>query len=116
MTQRCSPLARAAFGAATLTILSSTPALAAQCNEPFEMVVAQYEATGNNPVMLNDDEIGAAMEQFELTDVSRGFYVEIEAHILLGLEVDGCLLPPILMVQPLRPMRLSGATVFGMYA
>ena len=106
----------AAFCAVALTLLSSAPAVAETCGDPLDVVVARYEAAGSDPVMLGPDELHAAMTEFNLSDVSRGFYVEIEAHVLLGLEVEGCLLPPIEMTQPLTPTRLSGATAFGIYA
>jgi hypothetical protein len=113
--QKRMPFATLVLGAA-LVAMPSAPALAASCPEPLDMVVARYEAAGNDTVMLNDDEIGAAMEQFDIPDISRGFYVEIDARMILGLEVDGCLLPPIEMTQPLKATRLSGATGFGIYA
>lgn len=107
------PLAIAAIGTA---LALSTPTYADSCTDPLDRVVANYAANGNAPVMLSDAEVGSAMEEYALGEVSRGFYVVIDAQMYLGLEVNGCLLPPIAVHHPLRATRLSGTTPFGVFA
>ena len=74
---------------------------AAECDFPFDATVGELSAAGA-PVAIIDptelDQIVGAVETMlgtDYGDVTRGFFVEAGGKILLGLEVDGCLLEPI---------------------
>lgn len=96
-------------------------ARAAEC-ERMDDVVAKFIAAGAQPFIIPADRLPKTVEDAEqiigqpLPQPSRGFLVVTPRETVLGLEVDGCLLPPIVMETPkadaraelLRRHRLAG--------
>lgn len=106
-----------AAGALALALTSCTfePAYAQSCQYTYDAERDRLLAQGLAVVELEPDTLAAA-EQAAGVDASRGFVVTIPGgRILLGLEVDGCLLPPIPLDAPPEP-RLSGAVGGRFYA
>lgn len=93
---------------------------AAECEFPFDDTVAQLAAAGAPVVEVPADALPDLVERIEgdtgqeYGDVTRGFIAQAGGKILLGLEVDGCLLPPI-VVGTLAPTSapLSGKDEAG---
>ena len=94
----------------------SFAAAAAQSEIPVDYTNGDFSAAGAPVVVIEDADLPAivakveAMEGVDLGEVTRGFLVNAGGRILLGLEVDGCLLPPIVvgMVGPAPTNQLSG--------
>lgn len=88
---------------------------AAECEFPFDETVGQLSAAGAPVVEVPADALPDLVDRIEgdtgqeYGDVTRGFIAQAGGKILLGLEVDGCLLPPI-VVGTLAPTNapLSG--------
>lgn len=76
-------------------------ASAAECEFEFEAVVGQFQAAGAPVVVIDPAELPNVVANVEIMtaqdmgEVSRGFFAQAGGKILLGLEVDGCLVPPI---------------------
>jgi hypothetical protein len=89
---------------------------AAECEYRFDDLIGQFAAAGAPIVEIGEADLPAIvakaeeMEGVDLGEVTRGFLVNAGGQILLGLEVDGCLLPPILvgLVGPSPTNQLSG--------
>ena len=76
---------------------------AAECDFEFDSTIGQLSAEGIpvsiiDPVDLPGIVDGVeAISGEEYGDVTRGFFVQANGHLLLGLEVGGCLLPKIVL-------------------
>lgn len=96
-------------------------AFAAECQHPFDATVGEFSAAGANPVIIPDDKLAEFVDRVEdmngvhLGEVSRGFMVVAGGKLLLGLEVDGCLIPPIVLglVSAPKAPKLSGKNEAG---
>lgn len=96
------------------------PAIAAECEFPYDDTVAQLAGAGAPVVEVPADALPDLVDRIEgdtgqeYGDVQRGFIAQAGGKILLGLEVDGCLLPPII-VGTLAPTSapLSGKDEAG---
>lgn len=77
----------------------------AEC-ERMDDVVAKFTAAGASPFIIPADKLAKteadAVEIIgqPLPPASRGFLVVSRDRTIIGLEVDGCLLAPILIVTP----------------
>lgn len=87
--------------AAGALLCASFAVSAAECEFPFDVTVGQFAAAGAPLVIIDPadlPEIVANVETMtgqDLGDATRGFLAQAGGKILLGLEVDGCLIPPI---------------------
>lgn len=76
---------------------------AQECEFPYDATVGEFLAAGAPLVEILPEDLPNIVDQVEalegkdLGDVTRGFFVNAGSNILLGLEVDNCLLPPILV-------------------
>lgn len=83
------------------------------CQYPYDAVAAEFAAAGSPVSEIPAEDLPKVIEQLEsLTgkaypNVTRGFIAVVGGKVLLGLESDGCLLPPIIVAQ-VKPERLSG--------
>jgi len=100
--------------AGALLLASISAVQAAECEFPFDATIASFASEGATPYIIPADklpEVVAGLEAadgIELGDVTRGFLVSAGGSILLGLEVDDCLLPPFKVGTVAAPARLSG--------
>lgn len=87
---------------------------AAECEFPFDETVAAFAAEGAPIAVIDPVELPAIVEKVEAMtgedfgEVTRGFFAQAGGQILLGLEVDGCLLPPVNLGFAPAAERLSG--------
>jgi hypothetical protein len=96
------------------------PAFSAECEFPYDDTIGQLAAAGAPVVEVPADALPDLVERIEgdtgqeYGDVQRGFIAQAGGKILLGLEVDDCLLPPII-VGTLAPTSapLSGKDEAG---
>lgn len=110
-------------GAALLAL--SFPAFAQSCDYTFDDVANnQLRANGYPVVIVPDADLPALLAEVEsLTgesygDVTRAFLANVDGTVLLGLEVGGCLLPPIVVGVAAAPASdtLSGRVGTETYA
>ena len=93
---------------------------AAECEFPYDKVIGEFSAAGAPVVEVPADALPDLVEQIEADtdqeygDVQRGFIAQVGGKLLLGLEVDDCLIPPI-VVGTLAPTSapLSGKDATG---
>lgn len=93
---------------------------AAECDFPYDATIGQLSAAGAPVVEVPADALPDLVDRIEgdtgqeYGEVTRGFIAQAGGKILLGLEVDGCLLPPI-VVGTLAPTSapLSGKDESG---
>lgn len=110
---------KTAFAAAALCCLSFG-AHAQECEFPYDATVGEFLAAGAPLAEIAPDDLPNVVDQIEaidgknLGDVTRGFFVNAGGSILLGLEVDDCLLAPI-VVGTVAPASapLSGKDAMG---
>ena len=87
---------------------------AAECEFPFDATITDFTETGAEPYVIPDDKLAAVVSRMEtilggdLGEVTRGFFVSAGGSILLGLEVDDCLLPPFKIGPAPAADHLSG--------
>lgn len=87
---------------------------AAECEFPFDETAAAFADAGSPVVVIDPAELPKIVETMETMlgedygDVTRGFFAQAGGQILLGLEVDGCLLPPVNLGFAPAAERLSG--------
>lgn len=87
---------------------------AAECEFPFEGTVADFSAAGAPIVVIEPADLPGIVKKVEAMtgedfgEVTRGFFAQAGGQILLGLEVDGCLLPPVNLGFAPAAERLSG--------
>lgn len=92
---------------------------AAECEFPFDTTVAGLISDGNPVNVIDPTELPEIVETIETMlgadfgAVTRGFFAEAGGKILLGLEVDGCLLPAINMGLAPTSAPLSGKDEAG---
>lgn len=108
------------LAAGALACLSFAVA-AAECEFPFDKTVGEFSAAGATVKIIPADSLPPIAEQAgkivgkDLGAVTRGFLVVAGGKVLLGLEVDGCLIPPIAVgimnTKPATP--LSGKAPNG---
>jgi hypothetical protein len=87
---------------------------AAECEFPFDTMIGEFSAAGAPIIVIEPADLPAIVEKVQaivghpLGEVTRGFFVQAGGKVLLGLEVDGCLIEPIFLgfVQPAG--QLSG--------
>ena len=97
-------------------LCASLAVSAAECEFPYEDVAGEFAAAGSPVVEVPADALPDLVERIEADtgqeygDVQRGFIAQAGGKILLGLEVDGCLLPPIVVgtIAPTTSAPLSG--------
>lgn len=98
----------------------AVPAFSAECEFPYEAVIGEFAAAGAPVVEVPADALLDLVDRIEgdtgqeYGDVQRGFIAQAGGKILLGLEVDDCLLPPI-VVGTIAPTsdQLSGKDEAG---
>jgi len=98
----------------------SFPASAAECEFTFDLTVEQLSDAGAPVVIIDPTELAQVVDAIETVlganygDVTRGFFAEAGGKILLGLEVDDCLIEPInLGPVPAVSAPLSGKDEAG---
>ena len=92
------------------------PAISAECEFPYDDVAAEFAAAGAPVVEVPADALPDLVERIEADtgqeygDVQRGFIAQAGGKLFLGLEVDDCLLPPIVVgtLAPTTSAPLSG--------
>lgn len=95
--------------ALALVALLTLPATA--CDNTMDAVAAQYAVLGHPVTMLNGPDLPDMLAEVSAStgetyrDVTRAFIAEGSKGLLLGLEIGGCLLPPILLM--LKPTGFS---------
>lgn len=103
----------AAALAACLVVPAFGEEKAPVCKFTYDAVAAGYAAQSNPVVEIDPADLSAIVAKVEEVEgkaypnVTRGFVVNEGGRILLGLEADGCMLPPIL-IGIAKPERLSG--------
>ena len=93
---------------------------AAECEFPYDAVIGEFSAAGAPVVEVPADALPELVERIEgdtgqeYGNVQRGFIAQAGGKLLLGLEVDDCLIPPI-VVGTLAPTSapLSGKDAAG---
>lgn len=89
----------AAFAALCLV----SPVASAECEFPYDTVIGEFAAAGAPVVEVPADALAGLVERIEgdtgqeYGNVERGFIAQSGGKILLGLEVDGCLIAPIVV-------------------
>jgi hypothetical protein len=79
------------------------PAFAAECQFEFDDTVIQLPAAGIPVALIEAADLQDIVEKVEALSgeeygvVTRGFFAQDNGELLLGLEVDGCLLPKIIL-------------------
>jgi hypothetical protein len=98
----------------------SFAASAAECEFPFDDVIGQFSKAGAPVVIIDPTDLPEivanveAMTGQDLGDATRGFFAQAGGKILLGLEVDDCLIEPInLGPVPAVSVPLSGKDEAG---
>jgi hypothetical protein len=98
----------------------SFPASAAECEFPFDDVIGQFADADAPVVIIDPAELAQVVGAIETVlgadygDVTRGFFAKAGGKILLGLEVDDCLIEPInLGPVPAVSAPLSGKDEAG---
>lgn len=92
---------------------------AAECEYKFDETVAQVSAAGFPVAVIEPADLPAIVEKVEALsgdeygDVTRGFFAQVNGSIFLGLEVDGCLLPKIVLSVSPASEQLSGKGADG---
>lgn len=87
---------------------------AAECEFPFDKTIGEFSAAGAPIVVIEPADLPGIVEKVEAMtgedfgEVTRGFFAQAGGQILLGLEVDGCLLPPVNLGFAPAAERLSG--------
>lgn len=97
-------------------LCASVAVAAAECEFPYDTVIGEFAAAGAPVVEVPADALPDLVERIEgdtgqeYGDVQRGFIAQAGGKILLGLEVDNCLLPPIIVgtIAPTTSAPLSG--------
>lgn len=96
--------------------LCAVPAVsAAECEFPYDTVIGEFADAGAPVVEVPADALPDLVARIEADmgeeygNVQRGFIAQVGGRLLLGLEVDGCLIEPI-VVGTLAPASapLSG--------
>lgn len=103
----------AAVAAACLVV----PAIGQEVTcEDFDEITVAFTDIGARVVLVPPENLPEVEEQFYDGsgdgDVTRAFIVAAAGQLLLGLEVDGCLQPPIFLGFA-QETRLSGKGAFG---
>lgn len=102
-------------------LLAPMSAVAQECEYRFDPIIGEFSAAGA-PVQIIPDadlpkfvEVAEAITGKMLRDTTRGFLVIAGGTILLGLEVDGCLIDPIPLGTSGQPAsdRTSGRSKDG---
>lgn len=97
-------------------LLAPMSVVAQECAFPFDPVVGEFSAAGAPIEIIPDADLPTFVQLVEastgvkLKGVTRGFLVIAGGNILLGLEVDGCLIDPIVIGTSGQPAsdRTSG--------
>lgn len=104
--------------AGALALALSVPAAAQECLYPFDETLATLQDNGMATVVVADEDLPAIVAKVEeltgveLDGVTRAFFVNTGVSVLIGLEVDGCLMPPIKLAS-LKSPPLSGRNKAG---
>lgn len=75
----------------------AAPAFAQGCYD-YEATIEQIESSGGTVVEIPDDKLDDIIARFTAPgadDITRGFVSNLHGRLAAGLELDGCLLPPI---------------------
>lgn len=101
--------------AGALLLASASAVNAAECEFPFGDVVGSFAAAGARVAIIPETELAEVVDKteelfgLELGEATRGFFAVAGGKVLLGLEVDGCLLEPVVVGSVTRTgERLSG--------
>lgn len=100
--------------AGAFACLSFGACAAEECEFAFEPTIAEFAAAGAPVVEVPASDLPKLVAEVEAVtgeeygDVTRGFLVRVADVVLLGLEVDGCLLPPIVVDRLASDEQLSG--------
>ena len=92
---------------------------AAECQYEFDETVVQLPIAGVPVVIIEPADLQGIVEKVEALsgkeygEVTRGFFAQDKGQLLLGLEVDGCLLPRILLGAVPAGSHLSGKDEAG---
>lgn len=93
---------------------------AEECEFPFDKTVGELAAAGAPVAIVPEADLAALVEKVEEIggqdsgDVTRAFIAQAGGNVLLGLEVDGCLLPPIVLGLAPAVERRSGKGADGL--
>ncbi len=91
------------------------------CSETWDVVVKVLDDNHIKYEIASPDDLQKLIEIYAptVTGATRGLVaVAPDGRIILGLEKDGCMLPPILvgMAKPAAAEKLSGKYSFGTFA
>ena len=108
------------IAALTGALLLSGAAYAADCEFPFDAIVGKFGEAGAVVKIIPPESLSSIGDEAEkvfgreIGAVTRGFVAVVGGKMLLGLETDGCLLPPIdLGPAPGGVEQLSGKDAAG---
>jgi len=96
-----------ACSAALAGLCAGTAFADEQCTS-LDTVVHDFEAKGANVLIIPSDRLQAVVQDTSLytgdsyQDVTRGFIAQGPGGVVLGLEIGGCLLDPIIHSPPQR--------------
>ena len=96
------------FIAAALVGTGTSVALAADQCPNFDSVVSTFQSRGANVTMIPVDRLPAVSEDTSLVTgdtyegVTRGFLAQGTSGVVIGLEVGGCLMDPIIIKPPVH--------------
>jgi len=104
----------------TKALAEGDPPVVAACDNLYDTIVAAFTEAGSPVQELSGDDLAEALTALSLdpAGVTRAFLaVASGGKVVLGLERNGCLEPPIVIAVAV-PSRgsLSGATPFGTFA
>jgi hypothetical protein len=89
-------------GALAFALFFASPVAAQQCDK-FDVVAAQMEGVDGLTIeILEPDAVKALVEKIDpalVGLVTRAFVLDGSARVIAGLEIDGCLLPPIVLFE-----------------
>lgn len=99
------------IGLFAAALLIAFPARASACDFVMDDEIVQLKAEyGLDSVKMIDaaDLPAIVTEAEKLTggtfdDVTRGMLLNVDGKIALGLEIGGCLIPPVILVDPSAP-------------
>ena len=92
------------------------------CEFYMDDVVRVYTTAGIPVLFVDEADMPEFVANLSITmgetfeGVTRAFMVDVRGQMLVGIEVDGCLLPPIFLSVPITPARLSGRVGLGTHA
>lgn len=102
---------------AVMAAFLCAPSAAAACTD-FDRLVSIFESTGVSMQVFSEKELPAVISTLEgtagrdLAGATRALIVATSAEVIVGVEINGCTLDPIVVAKPKAP-RLSGKDAAG---